>query len=211
MPWGVAAAVGASVAGAAVSSAMAPSPSDNASAAASAADPFSSQRGQYQSMLSDLIKNPSSITSQPGYEFNLDQGLKSVQGSAAANGMLNSGNVLTSLQQYGSNYAQNQLQNQELLLAQLAGANVGSPGTAGQILQNQNQQNQASASALGNAVGGAVNQGIQGIGGYFGGSGYSGGNPFATDTSGYGAGANTYGFTTGSTDYSSGVSYGFGV
>ena len=209
MPWGVAAAVGSAVVGSAVSSALAPSPSGGAQQAAGAADPFASQRGQYQSMLSNLINNPSSITSQPGYQFNLDQGLKSVQASAAANGMLNSGNVLTSLQQYGSNYASNQLQNQELLLAQLAGANVGSPGTAGQILQNQNQANQQSASALGNAVGGAVSQGVNYLGNNYGGS-YSGGDPFAT-SSGYGVGGNTYGFSTGSTDYSSGVSYGFGV
>jgi hypothetical protein len=177
--------------------------------AAGAADPFAGQRGQYQTMLSDLINNPSSITSQPGYQFNLDQGLKSVQGSAAANGMLNSGNVLSSLQTYGQNYAQSQLTNQELLLAQLAGANVGSPGTAGQIMAGQQAANQQAASALGNQIGGAVGQGV---GGLFGSSGgYSGGNPFATDTSGYGAGANTYGFTSGVSDPSSGVGYGFGA
>lgn len=208
MPWGIAAGVVGSVAGAAVSGAMSDS-GGGASGAAGAADPFASQRGQYQDMLSALIKDPSSITSQPGYQFNLDQGLKSVTGNAAASGLLNSGNLLTSLQQYGSSYASNQLQNQELLLAQLAGANVGSPGTAGQILQGQNQLNQQSSSLLGNAVGGAVTQGFNAFGNS--GGGYSGGNPFATDTSGFGAGSNTYGFTTGSTDYSSGVSYGFGV
>lgn len=208
MPWGVAAAVGASVAGSAVSSALAPSPSDTANAAANASDPFRSQRGQYQQQLASLMNNPSSITSTPGYQFNLQQGLNSVQGQAAAAGMGNSGNVLTALQQYGSNYATNQLQNQELLLAQLAGANVGSPGTAGQILQNQNQSNQQSASALGNQISGAIQTGYNN---YSGGSGYSGGNPFATDTSGYGAGANTYGFSSGVSDPSYGVGYGFGA
>ena len=198
MPWGIAAGVVGSVAGAAVSSAMSPSPSS--SGAAAAADPFASQRGQYQTMLSDLIKNPSSITSQPGYQFNLDQGLKAVQGSAAAGGMLNSGNVLTSLQQYGSNYAQNQLQNQELLLAQLAGANVGSPGTAGQILNSANQSNQQSASALGNVVGGAVTQGVNYLGNTYGSASgsFSGGDfsgAFADTSTGYSGGGNTYGFT----------------
>lgn len=205
----VAVGVGSAVAGAAATSAFSGGGGDSgAQQAAGAADPFASQRGQYQQMLSNLINDPSSITSTPGYQFNLQQGLNSVTGSNAAAGLLNSGNVLTALQQYGSNYATNQLQNQELLLAQLAGANVGSPGTAGQILQNQNQSNQQSASALGNVVGGAV----QSIGnGYLNsGSGYSG-NPFATDTSSYGAGANTYGFSSGVSDPSYGVSYGFGV
>ena len=172
--------------------------------AANAADPFAGQRGQYQDMLSQLIKNPSSVTSTPGYQFQLQQGLNAAQGSAAAGGMLNSGNTLTALTKYGEDYASTQYNNQALLLAQLAGANIGSPGTAGQILQNQNQQNQQAASALGNTVGGAVNQGLQN---WFSPS-YQGGNPFATD-SGYGVGGNTYGFSSGVTDPSYGVSYGF--
>ena len=204
MPWGIAASVVGSVAGAAVTGAMSDG-GGGSSGAAAAADPFASQRGQYQTMLSDLINNPSSITSTPGYKFNLDQGLAAVTGSQAAGGYANSGNILSALQTYGQGYATNQLQNQELLLAQLAGANVGSPGTAGQILQNQNQLNQQSASALGNTVGGAVQQGFNN---YFGSPSYSG-NPFATDTSGYGAGANTYGFSSGVSDPSYGVSYGF--
>lgn len=202
MPWGAVGAVVGAVGSAAVSSAMAPSPG----AAASAADPFSSQRGQYQSMLSNLINNPSSITSTPGYQFGLDQSNKAVEGSAAANGMVNSGNVLQALSTNSQNYASQQLNNQELLLAQLSGANVGSPGTAGQILANQNQSNQQAGAALGNNIGNAITNGFSS-----GSSGYSGGNPFATDTSGYGAGANTYGFSSGVSDTSSGVSYGFGA
>jgi hypothetical protein len=202
MPWGIAAGVVGSVAGAAVSSAMAPS-SSGASGAASAADPFSSQRGQYQSMLSNLINNPSSITSTPGYQFGLTQSQNAVEGSAAANGMVNSGNVLSALSNNAQGYASSQLTNQELLLAQLSGANVGSPGTAGQILQNQNNLNQQAAGTVGNAVGSAVTSGING----FNSGSYSGGNPFASDTSGFGAGANTYGFSSG-VDPSAGVSGG---
>lgn len=213
MPWGIAAGVVGSVAGAAVSSAISGGGgSSGASQAAGAADPFASQRGQYQGMLSSLINNPSSITSQPGYQFGLDQSNKAVEGSAAANGLINSGNVLTALQNNSQSYAATQLNNQELLLAQLAGANVGSPGEAGSILQGQNLQNQQSAGALGSQVGGAVTQGINSYGANSSSSFFNGGNPFATDTSGYGAGANTYGFSTGAgADYSSGVSYGFGV
>lgn len=153
-------AVGAAVAGSVVSSALAPDPSSGAQAAASAADPFASQRGQYQTMLSKLINDPSSITSTPGYQFGLQQSQNAVEGSAAANGMVNSGNVLSALSTNAQGYAATQLNNQELLLAQLSGANVGSPGTAGQILQNQNQQNQQAAGTLGNAVTSGINQGI---------------------------------------------------
>lgn len=156
MPWGV---VGA-VAGAVTSSVLAPSPSSSASSAANAADPFASQRGQYQTMLSDLISNPSSITSTPGYQFGLQQSQNAVEGSAAANGMVNSGNVLSALSTNAQGYAATQLNNQELLLAQLSGANVGSPGTAGQILQGQNTTNQQAAGTVGNAVGSAVTSGF---------------------------------------------------
>lgn len=192
----VAVSVGGAVAGAAVSSALAPS---GGGGAAGAADPFASQRGQYQQQLAALMADPSSITKQPGYQFGLDTGLNSVQGSAAAKGMLNSGNTLAALDQFGQSYASSQLQNQELFLAQLAGANIGSPGTAGQILNSQEQAQQQAASAVGNQIGGAVGQGI---GGLFGGGGYSGGNPFA------GSGGNTYGFNSGVNDPSYGVSGG---
>jgi hypothetical protein len=211
----IAAGVGTAVAGAAagslVSSALAPSgnsSSGGAQAAANAADPFSSQRGQYQAMLSQLINNPSSITSQPGYQFGLQQSNNAVEGSAAANGMVNSGNVLQALSTNSQQYASQQLNNQELLLAQLAGANVGSPGTAGQILQGQNTANQQSAGALGSQVGGAITNGFNNA---FSNSGTYSGDPFATDTSGYGAGANTYGFSSGVSDPSYGVGYGFDV
>src|ERR1700744_2483281 len=116
----VAAGVGASVAGgvasAAVGSALGGGNS-GANAATNAADPFASQRGQYQQMLSQLIKNPSSITSTPGYQFGLQQSQNAVEGSAAANGMVNSGNVLNALSTNAQGYASQQLNNQERVLA----------------------------------------------------------------------------------------------
>jgi hypothetical protein len=157
---GIGASVAGSVAGSAVSSAISGGGSSGASGAAAAADPFASQRGQYQQQLSQLINNPSSITSDPGYQFGLQQSQNAVEGSAAANGMVNSGNVLNALSTNAQGYASTQLNNKELLLAQLSGANVGSPGTAGQILQNQNQANQQAAGTLGNAVTQGINTGV---------------------------------------------------
>lgn len=205
----IAGAVGAGVAGAATSAVVGSalgggSGNSGAQQASSQADPFASQRPQYQSMLANLINNPSSVTSTPGYQFQLDQALKGVEGSAAASGMLNSGNTLSALTQEAGNYASTQYYNQAELLAQLAGANIGSPGTAGQITQQQNALNQQGISTLAGGVGNAVSSGINS---YVNGSGstyYSGSNPFDT-------GGNSYGFTSGVSDPSYGVSYGFGV
>lgn len=211
MPWGIAAGVVGSVAGAAVSSAIGGGGSSGAQQAAGASDPFASQRPQYQQMLQNLINNPSSVTSTPGYQYQMNQALLGVEGSAAANGMLNSGNVLSALTTQAGNQASTQYYNQAELLAQLAGANIGSPGTAGQILQGQNLANQQAGGTLGNAVGSAVSQGISS----YGNSSYSsnffnGGDPFSS-SSGYGVGGNTYGFSSGVSDPSYGVSYDFGT
>jgi len=202
----IAGAVGAGVAGAATSSLVSSAMGGGGGGsqqAANAADPFASQRPQYQTMLSNLINNPSSVTSTPGYQFQMDQALKGVEGSAAAQGMLNSGNVLSALTTQAGNQASTQYYNQAELLAQLAGANIGSPGTAGQILQGQNVSNQQAASALGNQIGGAVTQGITGSNWYqnytnpasgsFSGGDFSG--AFVDPSTGYSGGGNQYGFT----------------
>jgi len=200
----IAGAVGAGVAGAATSSLVSSAVGGGGGGsqqAANAADPFASQRPQYQTMLANLINNPSSVTSTPGYQFQMDQALKGVEGSAAAQGMLNSGNVLSALTTQAGNQASTQYYNQAELLAQLAGANIGSPGTAGQILQGQNVSNQQAASALGNQIGGAVTTGLNNYGNI---------NPFASPDS-----ANAFGYSvpsgTASSYYSGGGdTYGFG-
>lgn len=190
----VAVGVGSAVAGAAVSSALAPS---GGGGGQSAADPFAADRPIYRQKLLDLINNPSSITSDPGYNFGLNTGINSVQGSAAAKGMLNSGNALADVYQFGQNYATGYLQNQELFLAQLGGANVGSPGTAGQIANQNYQSGQQAAAAVGNQIGGAVGQGI---GNWFGSGSGTGNYDFGQ--------GNSYGFSSGVSDPSYGVSGG---
>src|SRR4051812_43868084 len=84
--------------------------------AAGMADPFSGERGRYMgdlsrymtdnpvnpsqvtagsnnalSMLANLMQNPGSLTSMPGYQFGLNQALEGVNRGAGASGMLNSG------------------------------------------------------------------------------------------------------------------------
>lgn len=205
----VAGAVVGGVASAAVGSALGGG-GGGASNAAGAADPFAGQRGQYQDQLSKLMKDPSSITSDPGYQFQLQQGLAAVNGSMAAGGFLNSGNRATALEKYGQDYASTQLQNKELFLAQLAGANVGSPGTAGQILQNQNQLNQQSAGVVASQVGGAVNNLVSGAFNTGATGGFTMPSGYGSSVPGYSGGGNTYGFNSGISDPSYGVSYGGG-
>jgi hypothetical protein len=58
-----------------------------------------------------LLSNPSSITSDPGYQFGLQTGSQSLDRSAAASGQLFSGGAQAAQQAYGQNYASTQLNN----------------------------------------------------------------------------------------------------
>jgi hypothetical protein len=60
------------------------------------ADPIN--RGDYAAQLQNLWAHPSNVANMPGYQA----GMHAVEGSAAAQGMLNSGNTLASLQNYGA-------------------------------------------------------------------------------------------------------------
>ena len=55
--------------------------------------------------LNELLQNPSSITSTPGYQFAYNQGLEAVNRTAAAKGQLGSGNRLYDLTKYGQGLA----------------------------------------------------------------------------------------------------------
>lgn len=133
-----------------------------ASQGQSAADPFASQRGQYQGRLSALYNDPNYIFSDPSYRFRLNQGLQGVQGSAAAQGMLNSGNTLSALANYSQGLASSEFQNEEQRLAQLSGATIGSPGVAANYA---NQSSLANGGGISSGIGGLLNN----LGGLFGG------------------------------------------
>lgn len=121
---------------------------------ASVADPFAAQRPQYQQQLSQLMASPGAFASSPEYQFAFGQGMEGVNRTAAARGMLGSGNRLYDLTKFGQGLAGQQYFQQAGLLAQLAGANIGSPAAAGQLGQ---QQQQAGWSALGQGMGGLAN------------------------------------------------------
>jgi hypothetical protein len=132
--------------------------------AASMADPNLSYRPGYASALNNLIQNPASVMSTPGYQFQLGQGLQAIDRGAAAKGQLESGNRGIALNNFAQNYAGASYNDQVKTLAGISGANY-SPATAAQealAAQNQgvgvaqqgvNNTNNAYA-ALGQGIGG---------------------------------------------------------
>jgi hypothetical protein len=111
------------------------------------ADPYAAYRSQAASQLQNLLANPNTITSTPGYQFNLQQGLQAQQAQQAAQGRLVSGGGLLQAQQFGQQYATSSLQQQQALLAQLSGATQ-APAGAAQAQQGINF-GQIGATALG--------------------------------------------------------------
>jgi hypothetical protein len=124
--------------------------------AAQAADPFASQRAQYQPMLQNLVMNPSSVANTPGYQFNMQQGLNAVQAGSAAKGLGTSGANDTAKMQYAQGLAANTYQQDFNELALLSGATTGNQAAAASAITtgNNNINN-----ALG-TIGGAVGKGI---------------------------------------------------
>ena len=96
------------------------------------ADPFGPYRGAFANQLMALAQNPGSIVNTPGYQFRLNSGLDAVNRQASTRGLLRSGNRLVDLMNYGQNFASQEYDREMNRLAQLAGANVGSPSSAAQ-------------------------------------------------------------------------------
>ncbi len=122
-------------------------------------DPFGSQRGQYQQQLQQLMANPSSVTSLPGYQFQFDQGQQALQRQMAAGGYGGtgaapgtgggSGNYGTALTQYGQGFAQNFYQQQLANLSGLSGANIQPGNIAGNAIAGTSAANQGTLGGLG--------------------------------------------------------------
>jgi hypothetical protein len=116
-----------------------------------------------------LLQNPASITSQPGYQFGMNQGVKALENSAAARGMTYSGQQGKALTQFGQDYAGSKLDQSVNRLLQLSNAGSGGAaqiGNAGTAYGNNAAGNLSSLGdaramagiAQGNAFGNAVNQ-----------------------------------------------------
>lgn len=103
------------------------------------ADPWSSQRGQYQTQLSSLMKDPSSFLQSDLWKASTAAGLEGVNRSAAAGGMLKSGNRLQALMDYGQKNAPDNFFRMADLLSGFGGAKNQNPG--GGLSAYTNMQN----------------------------------------------------------------------
>lgn len=134
--------------------------------AADRGDPFGDQRDMYQEMLRNLMNDPAgAMKNNPSFKFGMDQGLEAVMRKLSAGGMSGSGNEMMALQEFGTGYTMNFLNQQEQMLAQLSGAQI-APDFRAAVQAQQNSFDQANT----------VNQSVSKmIGGMMGGGGGGGG------------------------------------
>lgn len=123
-------------------------------AAAKAADPFASQRSQYQTMLQALMTNPNSFALSPAAQSQMDIGLQNVARQGAAAGFLNSGNMLGALQRYAQQLASQDFWKQQEALAMLSGAQTGSPAQAGMLRSQAYPRYQEATRGIGQSLSG---------------------------------------------------------
>lgn len=111
-----------------------PNGAPTAAPAAPALDPT------YGNALKSLVTDPNSFKGTPGYQFQLDQGLESV--NRAAPGGRGSGNALAALVKYGTGLASQDYGNEVDRLGRLAGQeeqyNIGQGGVANAAQANVN-------------------------------------------------------------------------
>lgn len=125
--------------------------------------------------------NDGGFTTSPGYAFRRDEGLKAIDRSRAARGLLNSGGADKARMRYADGLASSEYDAYAGRLAQLAGVGASATGAtaaagAGTAAANQNSRNTASGTianaqmAAGNATassyaltGAAINKGLSGL------------------------------------------------
>lgn len=130
------------------------------------ADPFAPSRQQYINQLNSVMANPSLAMSQPGYQFQFQQGLQGLNRNLAQRGMGTgtpgqpgtpaSGGAGMAQQRYGQQFAQTSYNDYVKQLSGLAGAaqNPSAGATAALNAQQQAQQAaQAGWGALGQGAG----------------------------------------------------------
>lgn len=120
--------------------------------------PLMDTRNSALTQINSLLKDPSTITQQPGYQFGLKQGANQLNNRAAASGNYYSGAQMKAAQQYGQDYAGTKLDQSLNRLTTVAGL--------GQVGANNNQANNTN---FGTQGGNALQQG-----GNIRGSGYLG-------------------------------------
>lgn len=108
--------------------------------ASQVADPWASQRGQYQTSLNELMQGGQSATAaDPSYQFRFREGQRAAESSLASQGLLGSGRAAMELQQYGQESASQEFEKQARRLMELAGVSAGSPEASANILASSGQ------------------------------------------------------------------------
>lgn len=85
----------------------------------------------YNSLLQQLIANPSSVSTLPGYQFDLSQGSKAVAAGMGPSGLTGSGNEGAALTTFGQGLASSFYGQQANLLASLSGVTAPSSPAQG--------------------------------------------------------------------------------
>lgn len=116
--------------------------------------------------LRDLIANPGSITSRPGYQFRYGEGVNALDRSAAARGMLYSGAQQRGIAEYGQNFATQELDNEYQRLMQRLGIGLQGTGMGAGALGAQTQAAIGRSEANSNRWNGVTNAITGGIGNY---------------------------------------------
>lgn len=113
------------------------------------------------SQIQALLKDPSSVAQQPGYQFGLNEGTKALNAGGAARGMTYSGAQGKALQRYGQDYAGTKLNESYNRLSNLAGLGqvgaTGSANAAGQYGQAVGQNLTGMGNARGSAFASTAN------------------------------------------------------
>ena len=117
--------------------------------------PLMDLRNSVLPQIQGLLSNPGSITSDPGYKFQFDEGTKALNNGAAARGMTYSGAQGKALQRYGQDFGASKLDQSLNRLTTVAG--LGQVGANSNNAATQNYANNGSNNALnmGNARGSA--------------------------------------------------------
>lgn len=104
----------------------------------------------YERRLLEIMNNPDQIANTNAYKFRFNQGQQALERSAAARGMLNSGNTLAALADYGQGQASQEYGNEFNRLSQAVGQrNQFNLGKAGLASQDRNSQAGIALKALG--------------------------------------------------------------
>lgn len=127
------------------------------------ANAFNAYRPAYAAQLASLISKPSTVTSDPTFQAGLGQATNAVQHQLASRGLIGGGTMAGTISNTANAYTDTYLQNQETMLANLAGAWI-----------NPNQTYASQTNSASSNLGG-MNSLLSGLGGIFGGSSGGGG------------------------------------